>query len=85
MKYKVIVYLPHHTLGGELIFLDEPKLGELVEFLPLAIFKITEVFKERHKIIFSFSEIHHCVDVIKIATAQMGFEVVNFQNMTHYL
>ena len=85
MEYYVIVILPHNWLGGKLNFLDEPELGELVELIPLATFKVIEISQENKKIKISFQEIYHCVDVVGIATTQMEFEVIDFHNMTHYL
>ena len=85
MIYDVIVVLPHNLLGGKLNFLDEPELNELVELIPLATFKVIEIFKEKQKIKLSFQEIYHCVDVVGIATTQMEFEVIGFHNMTRYL
>jgi hypothetical protein len=85
MEYDTIIVLPHHMLGGKLNFLDEPELGELIELIPLATFKVVEISQEKRKIRLSFKEIYHCVDVIGIATTQMSFDVIDFSNMTRYL
>ena len=85
MIYDVIVDLPHHTLGGKLNFLYKPKMNELVELIPKATFRVTEISRENRKIKLGFKEIYHCVDVIGIMTSEMGFEIIDFSNMTRYL